>query len=464
MRTTPSRRELLGSLPFAALIPVLGGRAQGAAATSPRRLVVLQWTNGVLPGYWPTPPDPSGNFVLTEALSSLERHKQDLVILGGLSIPQWKGSAHFTLPSLLTGAAPKVSPAGYGMGDSISIDQYVARAFTAHDPIPIRSLELGCVYLSNTSLTRSISFRGPSVNNNPLENVPEIDPYRVWRRLFGGRAGRGDESASPPDLARIRDERRSVLDYVAGNLGRMVGGLGKDDRSKLASHLESVRQLEREIYVSASSASGAACSPAPLPANVDVYDNLAVGDALGLQLDLLVLALKCDLTRVATVTMVNCANDSIGFPFLGPEFVGRSDPESDFDHHGIAHRGGPKKAKVDQWWISRFASLLDRLKAVPEGDGTMLDHTMVLFANHMGDGAQHNNTGVPWILAGGKGKFFATGRYLVHAGWNPANPSMGCPPINHALISMSNILLEGLAPSIETFGSAEYTGELPGLR
>jgi hypothetical protein len=388
-------------------------------------------------------------FVLTPPLASLERHRRNILLLGGLGMP-FGASGHFTLPSLLTGARPLA-----GVGNAISLDQYVADAFGRRWFTPIRSLELGGVYPLRHPAVRSVSFRGPAIGQRPRDNPPEIDPYRVWARLFGERAGGSD-------LARLRDERRSILDHLTGELGGLLPALGGEDRAKVSAHLEATRQLEREI--AALPAAGAACTPVAPPAGVNIHDTLAADRVVAMQLDLLTLALRCDLTRVATVMLFNPANDGIGFPFLGAEFQGKAQPESAFDHHGIAHMGGPKKALVDGWWIGQLALFLDRLAAVPEGEGTLLDNTLVLFANHMGDGASHSVQGVPWIVAGHCQGTVRTGRYLAPAGWDPAKPAAGCPPINGVLVALANAVLSGLEPPIDRFGQPEHTGELSGVR
>jgi len=448
-----SRRDLLRSLP-AALVPLLLPGRPARAAGFPRRLVIVHWTNGVHPSYWPPVPASETEFVLTPPLLALERHRQNIVLLGGLGMPFGR-TGHFTLPCLLTGEKPTPVVAGMGaVGNAISVDQYVADALARHTPTPIRSLELGGVLPVRSPIFRSISFRGPAIGQRPRDNPPEIDPRRVWARLLGDRAGAFDP-------ARLRDERRSVLDRVGRDLDALVPALGREDRSKLLAHLEATRQLEQEL--GGLWAGPGRCTGAP-PPELNARDPLASDRLVPVLFDLLTLALRCDLTRVVTLMLFNAGNDGIGFPFLGPDFVGAANPESAFDHHGIAHSGGPRKAVVDAWWISQLALLLDRLQAVPEGEGTLLDNTLVLFANQMADGAGHTTLGVPWIVAGRCQGAIRTGRYMLPAGWDPVRPGSGCPPINHVLVAVANAMLAGLEPPLDRFGAPELAGELPGLR
>jgi hypothetical protein len=445
-----SRRALLRGLP-AALVPLLAGRARGDAPF-PQRLVIVQWTNGVQDSYWPAPPASDGSFTFTETLAPLERHRADILLLGGLYIP-YGTAGHFSLPSLLTGAKPTAPRGSAGVGNAISLDQYVANALAPRSPAPIRSLELGGVYRAQLPVFRSVSFRGPAIGQRPAENPPEVDPRRVWRRLFG--------NTNPA----FRDQRRSVLDYVARDLGTLMGRLPSSERAKLAAHLDATRELERELTTLPSAVmAGPVCQPAPIEAGLNVHDHVGTDRIVKVLFDLVTVALRCDLTRVITLMLFNAGNDTIGFPFLGAEFAGAPNPESGFEHHGIAHTGGPKKDIIDRWWMEQFAQFLDRLKGTPEGNGTLLDNTLVLFANHMGDGAAHNPSGISWILAGGGQRYFKTGRYLVHPQWNPATPFLRCPVTNGVLVGLANAMLDGVEPPIDHFGEPQYRGELPGLR
>jgi hypothetical protein len=466
MRGSVTRRGLLRALAGgSALVPLLDARAGRAAPKFPRRLVIVHWTNGVLPDYWPAKPAPGQDFVLSDALSPLEPHKKDIILLGGLKIEGPISVGHQALPSLLTGApALQPKPNTLTIGNAISVDQHVANALARHAPTRFRSLELGAAYLDPRSSYRAISFRGPAVEGRPADNPPEVDPMRVWRRLFDdGSAG----SASLGErLTRLRNQRGSVLDQVGRDLRSLAANLGAADRAKLEAHLASVRAIEEEL------ARGNAESGAPRPALcAPVQPALAgansarpIDELVSQQFDLLAMALRCDLVRVVTVLLVSAHNFWLSFPFLGPEFSGPDGAGIDPLHHPIAHKGGPRKAKVDKWWIGQFAKLIERLKMVPEGDGTLLDNTALLFANQMGHGDSHALSGVPWILAGGCQGAFQTGRYLTPAAWNPAAPMMGCPPTNGVLTSLANAMLDGWEPPLTSFGNPELTGELAGLR
>jgi hypothetical protein len=462
-----SRRRLLRALGgCAAALPLLeAGSARGTSAI-PRRLVILQWTNGVLPDYWPPAPTAGQPFALSETLSPLERHRAKVLILGGLQIAAPLSTGHWSLPLLLTGSAglAGLTAAGPPLANAISVDQYVASRLARRAPTRFKSLELSAAYIDEHHHHRAVSYRGPAVGGRPAANPPEIDPRRVWRRLFAGQAGDG---FSAERLARIQHERRSVLDHVLRDLTALSVRLGRADRRKIEAHLDSARQLERELFALPQLEPPAAvpsCPPAPPPGRFVPPDQPSIDQLVSLQLDLLALALRCDLVRVATVMLINSHNGGIGFPFLGSAFAGRPDPEGEFDHHGIAHRGGPKKSQVDRWWIGQLAALLDRLEAVPEAGGTLLDSCAVLFANNMGDGASHSVAGLPWILAGSCQGTFATGRYLVHPGWDPQRPTVGCPPTNAVLVALANAVLAGLDPPLASFGDLAPVGELPGLR
>ena len=467
----PTRRAMLRLLAVApGLVPLLEARRARARAAAPRRLVIVQWTNGVLPELWPALPAAGQPFAFTPTLAPLEPHRQDITLIGGLTIDHPLRTGHHSLPVLLTGRAAD-GPKGYPVANSISVDQYVADRLSAAGPRPIRSLELGVSLVNNEELFRSVSYRGPAVNGRPSDNPPEINPYRVWQRFFqAGAVPGGGAGALGDRLAGIIAERRSVLDYLAGDLGVLSTGVSRADRRKLEAHLASVRQLEKELPGPAGfGPPPAACMPQPPPAGLAYRDHLQIDKQVAVQMDLLVLALRCDLTRVVTLMLADAANNGVGFPFLGPEFQGSPLPESAFDHHGIAHKGGPKKARVDVWWMEQFAGLLARMKSVPEekadgSPGTLLDSCAVLIANHMGNGSTHKVAGLPFILAGSCGGYFAPGRYVTVPGWNPATPLLGCVPHNRVLVALANAMLDGAAPPLDGFGDPSKGGELVSLR
>jgi hypothetical protein len=300
------------------------------------------------------------------------------------------------------------------------------------------------------------------VGGNPQYNLHEHNPYTVWNRLFGG-AGPGGTVLDPKAIERIRAERRSIFDFVGREFGSLAKNLGTDDRKKVELHQTHMRQIEKELDVSASSSS-AGCSPVKLP-DMDPkgvtqpwFENRINTDkAIRVQMDQSIAALRCDTTRVATFMLVDGANEGCSFPFLGIEK----------QHHQYAHGAGSGsdetngdalgKRKVDKWFHEQLAYFLGQLKATPEGNGTMLDNSLVVFLNNMNNGAGHGYTsGVPFLLAGNCQNTFRTGRYVKFASPNQ--------PHNGILTAIANGVLDGIEPPVKFFGDARYGGEPPEIR
>lgn len=470
-----SRRSLLRSAGLgAAFLPLLHAR-RASAAPYPKRLVILQWTNGIINGaYWPS--TAGGGLTLSETLKPLEPFKDRLLVVGAVGLRNQAdskvagaGVGHQSLWALLTGvtgAQGRNDGGPCGIANGISVDQHVANAIAKRNPqLKFKSLELGAVTVSGKDNERSISYRGPAVGGRPADNPPEINPYKVWDRVFKDLPavpGSGTAGMDSEFLAKVRAERKSVLDFVGREMDGLRRKLGTDDAQKLEQHLGALRDLEKEL--TSLSSSGAACAPTLLPTGLPWNRKDQIERMVPIQLDLAAMALRCDLTRVVTMMMCNPANDGIYYPFLGSEFAATG-KYLEGDHHGIAHGAGDnpnsgegrKKVKIDQFWMKQLAHLLGRLRDTPEGTGSMLDNTLVVMANHMATGAGHGTgSGVPFLLVGGCQGYFKTGRYVT--GHAPNTPH------NRILVAIANAMLDGQEAPLSHFGDARYGGELPGLR
>jgi hypothetical protein len=449
-----SRRSLLEGIGASlAFLPLLSfERIAKAAPGDPKRLVILQATNGVLNDFWPSGSDTS--FTLSPTMAPLEPFKSELLVLRGLDLKcqmestvEGAGVGHQSFPFLLTGTRGEQGANSAGpcaVAASISIDQYIARALA---PMPIGSLVLGAVEHSNFDNELTISYNGPALGNTPKRpdaNIGEIDPYRVFEWLFGGGAiGAGDTS-----IDRLRRERRSVLDVVGRDLEAMATHLGDGDREKVERHLTSIRELELELQ---GSSTVSCAQPSPVPGGLPISDKSSLDRILRAQLDLVVQAFACDATRVATLMMLGPANDFVTFPFLGGEFA--TDVEYlKGDHHGISHGAGggdgpegPMKRKIDQWYMQLLADFLQKLK-----DNGLYDSTLVVWLNNMGNGASHGVDNIPFILAGSGQGYLRMGRYL----------SYDHAPHNGLFVAIAN----AMGVPTMTFGDPAYGGELSGLR
>ena len=202
--------------------------------------------------------------------------------------------------------------------------------------------------------------------------------------------------------------KKSLLDYVGKSLEKFRARLGGDDRQTIDSHLSSVRDFERQLSAPRADITQCGADPgAPM-------DSKAAGNypiLMKLSLDLMVSALRCDVTRVATLAGADASGSNISFKWV---------PAASRGWHSMGHSPGTQKQPADKWVHTQFASLIERLKAIPEPGGTMLDNTIVLWANHMEEGANHNSQKTPWMLAGNVGGYFRTGQCVASAG-KPVN-------------------------------------------
>ncbi|MFZ6182471.1 DUF1552 domain-containing protein [Nannocystis pusilla] len=448
-RSTLSRRTLLRgaggaclALPLLDIMqgcdapPVSALPQQFRGAGGPKRFVVFWTPNGTILKDW----RPSGSadaYSFGRILQPLESHKQDVLVLDGvdeLSAYKGPGDAHqkgtgqgLTGTELQEGDFAGADGLSAGWADGISVDQAIADA-VGHET-KFRSLEFG-VHVYGANVGSRISYRGPA---QPIP--PENDPTAAFDRIFG------DLESDPAAQARKIAERKIVLDAVADDYQRLVKKVGAADKLKLEAHLDAVRDIAMRLDTGGTI--GGACQPPVLGA---VDDPSKVGNipATGkLQMDLLAMALACDLTRVASLMWMNSATAK-PFPWLDI-------PEG---HHELAHRGDgdadaqEKLTRINIWYCEQFAYLIEKLKAIPEGDGTVLDNTLLIWVNEHQKGNDHDRHEIPYVLAGKCGGAMKTGRWMQ---------VQGDVPHNNLLVGCMNAM--GLETT--TFGNPKYcTGAL----
>lgn len=433
MRT--SRRGILGGLgASAALWPLVPLTAREAEAAPPRRLVVFFVPNGCYRREW----EPAGgetSFQLRQILKPLEPYRSDLLILKGLDFrsylaqnPRPPNDHDTVVGQTLTGTGTYQAGAGwYAQGPSI--DQYLARRMAG-------ATRFGSLTIGVRSRGTGIVYTGPRA---PV--LPESDPRKVFARLFSDLRMAASGPAPDPRLA----ERRSVIDLVRAELASLRLRVGQEDRGKLDAHLEGVRALERRLAMTPAE-TGPACRKPELGATSDAFAQLGRQ-----QLDNLVAALACDLTRIATVLWSDCSSYE-RFSFLGVD-----DP-----HHALAHYMGTgsaaeqnaKLVKIMAFHAQQLAYLIRRLKEIPEGTGSLLDNTAILWCSEHGRGesSAHERTNLPFLIAGRAGGSLRTGRVLEYGG----------RAHNDLFVSLCHAL--GFS-DVKTFGDpAVCAGPLPGLR
>jgi hypothetical protein len=262
---------------------------------------------------------------------------------------------------------------------------------------------------------------------------PDNDPYHVFDTLFGGGAA-GDPAA----LERLRQKRRSVLDFVGRDLTRFGKRVGTEDRQRIDGHLQAVRDIEKQLAPGVKTA--ASCGVPMLGARLDLTAVANIPAIAKLQMDLGVAALASDMTRILVMQIGNDNNNHMTAPWLG---------FSD-SHHDVAHNGPTaRKARLDQWYYELHAHLLGRLKEEKEAGKPMLDSAAVVLANNMTHGL-HDINRVPWTIAGSCNGYFKPGRSINANGASH----------NGVLVALCN----AMDVPVSSFGDAEYGGELPGIR
>lgn len=441
-----SRRRLLqyfGASSMLPLLPPLEARAQ--SATVPKRLVVFYSSGGTVREQW-LPTMINGTLTLGPILAPLESHKSQLLVVDGLgyySSPGGFADGHYgVLPASLTGSVPVVvdSSNGTTQATGISIDQAIANAIGAQNPV--RSLQLGVGVEMLAPDLDTLSYAG---DRRPLR--PQNDPFATYQRIFGGVMPLVPGAQAAQQLVK---DRKSVLDFVTFDLGRLKSVLGTSDRSKLDAHLEGVRQLENAL---AAAPPPSSCGKPSLGTAVDVNANDNIPALSKASIDMLVAALACDLTRVATLQHGR-AGALHRHTWLGPDFsFANSDGTTGV--HGLAHANGnpgPRQllARCNTWYAGQVAYLMDRLKSVPEGNGTLADNTLVLWMNEFGNGGAHDKTQIPYVLLGSLGGHFKTGQLVSFPG----------KPHNALLVSLG----QAFGLPLTSFGAPAFNwGALPNI-
>jgi hypothetical protein len=419
------------------MVPALTALGQTAAAPARlRRLGVFYVPNGMSMGYWfPKTEGPLQN--LPPTLQSLAALKDRVLLLGGLADNPANlvdgGGDHARSAGTFLTATPFKLTSGADVFAAVSMDQVAARELSKETQLT--SLELciesnamlGSCDAASCAYTNTIAWRTPST---PLS--PERDPRAVFERLFGT-SGSTDQAAR---LARLQRDR-TILDVVAPELRRLQRNLGPGDRTTLSEYVDVVRDVERRIQTAE------AQSSRELPL-VDEPSGIPDGYATHakLQMDLLALAYQADLTRVSTFML---AKEVSGRAY--PE-IGVSDSHHPLSHHQDEQPKLERLHKVNEYHFQQFAHLVAKLAATPEGDGTMLDHTLLLYGTGISDSNMHFHDDLPIAVVGGQKVGIKGGRYVRH-------------PLGTPIANLYLAILDTFGVHIERFGDS--TGRLATL-
>lgn len=385
-----NRRHVLRGIGATIALPLLhcmqGDRISAATEKSkPKRSVFIYVPNGVNTLTWQI--EQAGtDFEFSTPLKSLEKHRHQVTPISGLYHPNGIGQAHECDKIWLTGA--KISQEGGAFRNTVSADQLMAEVAGRHTRFS--SLELAI-----TGGTLAWSRDGIPL---PAERKPSV----VFNRLFGVEPG-GVEKAR-----RNLNRRGSVLDLVLEDANRLRREIGSEDRSKLDEYLQSVREVESrteraDAWLDIPKPEVDAKTKAHLTRNIPTSE---AGDYYRTMYDLMVLALRTDMTRVIT-----CMSGSESNGLAIPE-IGVAQTRHELSHHNGDPEQLRRLTQCDTFLAEQFAYFLDRLQSYDEGGESLLDRTMVLFGSGMAYGHSHGNANLPMILAGGKSLGLQHGRHI----------------------------------------------------
>ena len=407
------RRMFLRGLGTTLALPFLDSMVPAFAAStskSPVRLEFVYHPVGMIMDKW-TPASDGAGFEFTPTMKAFEPFRDRFTVLSGLA--QVNGRALGDGPgdharegaTWLTGVHPKRSEMNIGAG--ISADQIAARELGKQTQLA--SLEIGletpslagaCDQNYSCAYTNTVCWRTPT---NPLPMEP--NPRAVFERLFG-------EGGSTDPAARLASlkQQRSILDYVAGSIDRLETKLGAGDRNKLSEYLESIRDIERRIQKAELQNAEVQLPPMERPVSTPE----AFEEHARLMMDLQVIAFQTDMTRVITFMLGRAGSNR---PFRS---IGISDGHHSLTHHMNDPEKIEKVAKIDAYLVKTFAYYLEKLKSTPDGDGSLLDHTIILYGSALSDANAHTHHDLPTAVIAGPA-LVKGGRHLRYPKETPLN-------------------------------------------
>jgi len=404
-----SRRTVLHGLgatvglPFLeAMVPAMTAHAQ--AARPPLRFGAVYVPNGCPMDYW-MPKGEAGALEITPILKPLERFRQHTTVVanlsraGGLTVTDHAVSS----AGWLSGAIAKQTEAE-DIRVGVTIDQILAKHVGQETPFP--SLELatedfsgyigGCVPGYSCTYMNTISWASET------EPLPmEISPRVAFERMFG-RAGTAEQRR------RRSVEDQSILDSVVEEASALRHSVGAADRNRIENYLENVREIERRIQKTVARGATDADS---MTAPVGIPDTFE--EHMRMMFDLLVVAYQADLTRVFTFMTGREASQRT-YPGLAMK-----ETHHDTSHHGGQAEKKAQHAKINTLFVSLFAEFIEKLEASPEGDGSILDHSLIAYGHGMSDGQAHNAYPLAFATIGGAGGRIRGNRYVVAPEWSP---------------------------------------------
>jgi hypothetical protein len=439
-----SRRTILKGLGAAIALPwlesmgplrawALDPEPQGNAV--PNRMAFLYVPNGVHMPDW-RPSAEGADFTLPRTLEPLQDVRDSLTVLTGLTADKARpngdgpGDHARAMAAFLTGTQPRKTD-GADIRAGISVDQ--AAASRLGHLTRLASLEIGCdpsAMAGNCDSGYSCVYSSTIAWRSATTPVPKIhNPRLVFERLFG--------SGTDADRARHDRNRQSVLDFVQDEARSLQPHLSGTDTQRLDEYFTAIRDIEQRIQ-------RAAQLPEPPRPEMAQPEGIPASyqEHIRILCDLLAVAFQADITRIATFVI---ANEGSNRPY---PFISVSEGHHDLSHHGNDPQKQAKIARINRFHMEQFAYLLGRLRAAREGDGTLLDHCMLVYGSGNSDGNRHNHDDLPVLLAGKGCGTVRAGRHIRYA---------QNTPLNNLWLSM----LDRMECNLQSLGDS--TGRLPGL-
>ena len=406
-----SRRTVLRGAGTVLALPLLdamipAGMALAETAANPKpRFVGCFVPHGMAPGYWVPSTEGSLDATLPFNWKPLEPFRAQTVILSGLHSrsaeppPGATGADHWVAAAFMCANKPRKT-AGSDVYAGTTIDQIIAQKIGRENLMPSMQLAVedpganssNCGEGYSCAYTNTISWSSPT---DPLPM--ELNPQVVFERMFG-------DGSTLELRAKRRRRDRSILDSLTGSLSRLRNESSASDRVRLDNYTENVREIERRLEIAMR-----ASTVAPADLSVPVGVPQTFDEHIKLQFDLLALAFQADITRVGTLLFAR-------------DLTGRTYPESEaptVGFHGASHHGeDPRRiaelSKINQYHVKMLAHLIANLARTQDGDGTLLDHSLVLYGSNMGNSNQHVHYDVPHVLVGGLNGKIKGGRHIAY--------------------------------------------------
>ncbi|HEY6342236.1 MAG TPA: DUF1552 domain-containing protein [Bryobacteraceae bacterium] len=406
-----SRRTLLRGAGTTLALPLLdamlpAGVALAQTAANPKpRFVGCFVPHGGAPGYWI--PEKEGPLAtpLPFNWKPLEPFVNQTVIMSGLHSrsaeppPGATGADHWVAAAFMCADKPKKT-AGADIRAGTTIDQMIANKIGGENLMP--SMQFACedpgANSSNCGEGYSCVYTNTISWSSPTQPLPmELNPQVVFERMFG-------DGTTVEERAKRRRRDGSILDSLSGSLSRLRSEAGTSDRVRLDDYTDNVREIERRLQIAMK-----ASTVAPTDMAVPVGVPQTFDEHIKLQFDLLALAFQADISRVGTMIFAR-------------DLTGRTYPESEAPtsgFHGVSHHGEDPRhiaelSKINQYHIKMLAYFIARLAKTQDGDGTLLDHSLVLYGTNMGNSNQHLHYDVPHVLVGGLNGKLKGGRHLAY--------------------------------------------------